>query len=44
MTVLGSKDLLKVKFSGLAADYDRDTVVNPFIPSTFPVIEKVFEI
>ena len=32
MTVLGSKDLLKVKFSGLAADYDRDTVVNLYEP------------
>ena len=32
MTVLGSKDLLKVKFSGLAADYDRDTIVNLYQP------------
>ena len=32
MTVLGSKDLLKVRFSGLAADYDRDTVVNLYQP------------
>lgn len=32
MTVLGSKDLLKVKFSGLAADYDRDTLVNLYEP------------
>ena len=32
MTVLGSKDLLRVKFSGLAADYDRETVVNLYQP------------
>ena len=32
MTVLGSKDLLRAKFSGLAADYDRETVVNLYQP------------
>ncbi len=32
MTVLGSKDLLRVKFSGLAADYDRETVVHLYQP------------
>jgi len=32
MTVLGSSDLLRVRFSGLIADYDRDTLVNLYQP------------
>ena len=32
MTVLGSSDLLRVRFSGLIADYDKDTLVNLYQP------------
>jgi len=43
MTVLGSKDLLKVKFSGLVADYDRDTIVNLYQPIIgFPAMSIYF--